>query len=500
MTLRHLSCIAFAGMLFFTAQTFAFNQPKLQDAEGAIQEAIADKRLPGGVLWLERNGEIHRKAYGKRALVPAEEPMTEDTIFDAASLTKVAATTPAILLLIERGQLKLEDKVRTHIPEFKGEGTEGITIRHLLTHTSGLRPGLPATPAWSGYEAGIGLACAEKATNAPGIFFRYSDINFILLGEVVQRVAGRKLEEFVATEIHGPLRMHDTTYLPSTNLLARIAPTEQSPEGMLRGKVHDPTARRMGGVAGHAGLFTTTADLARYARMLLNRGELDGARILKADTVKLMTTVQSAGVVEARRGLGWDIDSGYSRPRGKLFPVGSYGHTCWTGTCLWVDPFSRSFWIFLSNRVHPDGKGNILPLQLALGTYAAMAVDGFDFANVAGALPVRHTNLAATAANGSSARPGEVLNGIDALRKQNFAPLKKLRLGLITNHTGADRERNPTIDILQSAPGVQLRALFSPEHGIRGQLDEKVPDDVDEKTGLPVFSLYGERRTPTVEI
>src|SRR5687768_6086228 len=168
----------------------------------------------------------------------------------------------------------------------------------------------------------------------------------------------------------------------------------------------------MGGVAGHAGLFTTAADLSRYARMLLNEGELDGVRIFKPETVKLMTSVQSPGAVEFRRGLGWDIDSGYSRPRGKLFPLGSYGHTGWTGTCLWIDPFSKSFWMFLSNRVHLDGKGNVLPLQLALGTYAAMAVDGFDFANVAGALPVRHTNFAAAAANGSSGRPGEVLNGI----------------------------------------------------------------------------------------
>ena len=497
MILRIFACAA-AVVCIFAQSALAFNKAKLADADRAIDYAIADKRLPGGVLWLQRGEDVYQKAYGKRALVPSEEPMAEDTIFDAASLTKVVATTPAIMLLIERGKVRLDDLVNRYVTNLHPDAAE-ITVLHLLTHTSGLRPGIPGAPAWKGYQHAIHLACQEKPTNPPGTIFRYSDINFILLGEVVQRASGQRLEEFVKKEIYSPLKMRDTGYLPSSNVLARIAPTEQSEQGILRGIVHDPTARKMGGVAGHAGLFTTAADLARYARMLLNLGELDGARILKTETVKLMTSVQSAGVVEARRGLGWDIDSGYSRPRGKLFPVGSYGHTGWTGTCLWIDPFSKAFWIFLSNRVHPDGKGNILPLQLALGTYVAMAVDGFDFANVAGALPTRHTNFVPAAANGSNARPGQVLNGIDVLVKQNFAPLKKLRLGLITNHTGSDRDRNPTIDILKSAPEVQLKALFSPEHGIRGQFDEKVPDGTDEKTGLPVYSLYGERRTPAPE-
>jgi len=498
MTCRNLWFFSALACALFTQPLFGFNKAKLTDADRAIEEAIAQKKLPGGVLWFQRGEDVYRKAYGKRALTPAEEAMTEDTIFDAASLTKVLATTPAIMLLIERGQLRLDDKVNRHLTGLHPDAAE-ITILHLLTHTSGLRPGIPGNPPWKGYERGIQLACEERPTNLPGTIFRYSDINFILLGEVVQRVSGQRLEEFVRKEVYAPLQMPDTGYLPSTNKLARIAPTEQSEIGILRGIVHDPTARRMGGVAGHAGLFTTVADTARYARMLLNLGELDGARIFKPETVKLMTSVQSPDAVEARRGLGWDIDSGYSRPRGKLFPVGSYGHTGWTGTCLWVDPFSKAFWIFFSNRVHPDGKGNILPLQLALGTYLAMSVDGFDFANVAGALPVRHTNLVTAAANGDGSRPGQVLNGIDVLAKQNFAPLKKLRIGLITNHTGADRERNPTIDLLKSAPDVQLKALFSPEHGIRGQLDEKVPDSVDQKTGLTVYSLYGARRTPAPE-
>jgi uncharacterized protein YbbC (DUF1343 family) len=481
------------------APAAGFNAVKLAAMDAAITSAIASNKLPGGVLWLERHGEVYRKTHGRRAVEPAAEPMTEDTIFDAASLTKVMACAPAVLLLVERGQVKLDDPVSQHIPAFAAEGKERVTLRHLLTHTSGQRAGIGGAGNWQGQEGAIQRACAEKLLTPPGTAFRYSDINFFVLGEVVQRVSGRRLEDFVAKEIYQPLKMADTGYLPPKSRLARIAPTERSGGEMLRGVVHDPTARRMGGVAGHAGVFTTAADLARFARMMLHGGELEGVRIFKPETVKLMTSVQSPPGIEARRGLGWDIDSGYSRPRGRLFPIGSYGHTGFTGTCLWIDPFSETFWIFLSNRVHPDGKGNILPLQATLATLAAMAVEGFDFANVPGALPQRGAAATPSPAAPEPAKFAEVPNGIDVLVKNNFAPLKKLRLGLITNHTGTDRQRRATIDLLRNAPDVQLKALFSPEHGIRGQLDEKVKDGVDEQTGLPVYSLYGERRAPAPE-
>src|SRR5688572_16611039 len=496
MTLRNVAALLLAITVAQTA--FGLNQPKLADMDRAIEQAIENKRMPGAVLWVEHSGDVYRKAYGKRALVPSEEKMTEETIFDAASLTKVVATTPAIMLLVERGKIRLDDLVTRYVTNLHPDAAD-ITVLHLLTHTSGLRPGIPGSPPWQGYPHAIELACREKPTHPPGTIFRYSDINFILLGEVVQQASGRKLQDFVRAEIHGPLKMNDTRYLPPTNNLTRIAPTEQSEQGILRGVVHDPTARKMGGVAGHAGLFTTASDLARYARMMLNLGELDAVRIFKPETVKLMTSVQSASALDLRRGLGWDIDSTYSRPRGKVFPLGSYGHTGWTGTCIWIDPFSKAFWMLLSNRVHPDGRGNILPLQLTVGTYAAMAIDGFDFGNVTGALAQRVSTAPVTTTNTAEPRVGKVLNGIDVLIKQKFAPLKNLRVGLISNHTGIDRDRNPTIDILKAAEGVQLKALFSPEHGIRGQLDEKFGDSVDEKTGLPIYSLYGERRTPTPE-
>jgi uncharacterized protein YbbC (DUF1343 family) len=256
--------------------------------------------------------------------------------------------------------------------------------------------------------------------------------------------------------------------------------------------VHDPRARRMSGVAGHAGLFFTASDLARYARMILNQGELDGVRVFKPETVKLMTSVQTPPNVTARRGLGWDIDSSYSGPRGKVFPLGSFGHTGWTGTSLWIDPFSKTFLIFLSNRNHPTEKGSVTALRAKLGTLAGEAITDFNFANVAGALaprePVGRTSTSTRPA------PQPVLNGIDVLVKNNFAPLKGKRVGLITNHTGQDRERNVTIDLLKQAPGVMLVALFGPEHGIRGAVDEQFSDSKDEKTGLPIYSLYGAGR------
>ena len=470
-----------------------FFPAKLAEMDAAIEEAISKKRLPGGVLWLERRHVNYRKAFGSRALLPSVEEMTDDTIFDAASLTKVVATTPCIMLLVERGKLKLDEPVSTYLPEFAQNGKEAITVRHLLTHTSGLRPGIPGRPAWEGYDKGISLALIERPTSNPGAAFRYSDINFILLGELVRKVSGKPLDQFARSEVFLPLRMNDTGFLPSQLNLPRIAPTEKIGESFFRGVVHDPTARRMGGVAGHAGLFTTAADLARYARMMLNKGELDGVQIFRPETVSLMTSVQSPPEVLTRRGLGWDIDSPYAGPRGRHAAIGSYGHTGWTGTSLWIDPFSETFLIFLSNRNHPDESGSVVALRSRLGTLAAEAVREFNYAFVPGSLP---------SARQEEKRPLETrqaLNGIDVLKRRNFAPLKGLRVGLITNHTGTDRERNSTIDLLHNAPDVKLVALFSPEHGIRGVLDEKVGDDRDQKTGLPIYSLYGERRTPAPE-
>jgi uncharacterized protein YbbC (DUF1343 family)/CubicO group peptidase (beta-lactamase class C family) len=503
----HFFLIWLALFSSFAASTRAgeaLDGKTLQKMDAEIRQAIEDGQCPGAVLWVEHGDSIYCQAYGNRALEPEKEAMTKDTIFDAASLTKVLAGAPAIMILVERGQVKLDEPAQTYIPEFKGDGKEAITVRQLLTHTSGLPPDVETKSGWRGHEAAIRLACEEKLQSKPGSAFRYSDINLFMVGEIVERVSGGKLEDFTQKEIYQPLKMFDTGYLPPTNKLSRIAPTEfasEDPKTMLRGVVHDPTARYMGGVAGHAGIFTTAADLARYARMMLNQGELDGARIFKPETVKLMTSVQTPEGMADRRGLGWDIDSGYSRPRGALFPRGSYGHTGFTGTALWIDPYSKTFFIFLSNRVHPRGTGSVLSLYGALGTLTAEAVTDFDFNHVPDELPphkppkASQTELAGVDSPGNDV-PG-VLNGIDALERENFAPLKGLRIGLITNHTGTDRRRNSTIHLLKNAPGVELKALFSPEHGLYGVMDESVSNSVDETTGLPVYSLYGEHNAPT---
>jgi CubicO group peptidase (beta-lactamase class C family) len=351
----------------------ALRADKLAAMDAAINAAIANHECPGGVLWVEHAGQAYHKAFGRRALVPAPEPMTEDTIFDAASLTKVVATTPAVMWLVERGRIRLDAPVQAYLPEFTGGGRERVTVRELLTHTSGLPPDIETRSGWRGQAAAIQQACAAELQSPPGTVFRYSDINFFLLGEIVQRVSGTPLEVFVQREIFGPLKMTDTGFRPGADKLGRVAPTEVVAGRPWRGVVHDPTARKMGGVAGHAGLFTTASDLARYARMLLDGGELDGVRVLEAETVKRMTSVQTPPGMAAKRGLGWDIDTAFSGPRGALFPVGSYGHTGWTGGSLWIAPASRTFVIFLSNRNHPTEAGNVIHLRRELGTLAAEA-------------------------------------------------------------------------------------------------------------------------------
>jgi len=376
------------------AQT-GLDSARFGQIDSAINEAIGERRLPGAVFHLERDGAVYEQAYGRFHYETDAATATLDTVFDAASLSKVLSTAPSVLLLAEEGRLDLDARLVDYFPECGGGGKETITIRHLLTHTSGLAAGLPAKPAWSGDDAAHALACAQAVTHAPGSFFRYSDINYILLGQLVRKVAGMPLDVFAQERIFGPLGMRDTGYLPLRRTsAAAIAPTQRiaadagvslhgnsagnsanNPAGsLLQGVVHDPTVRRIGGVAGSAGVFTTARDVARYARMLLGGGTLDGVRILGPDSVRLLTTVQSPPGIAALRGMGMDIDSPFAlRPRGTLYPVGSFGHTGFTGCILWIDPGSRSFYVLLSNRVYPDDKANVLPLYTRLGTLAAQA-------------------------------------------------------------------------------------------------------------------------------
>ncbi|WP_292040818.1 serine hydrolase domain-containing protein [Massilia sp. UBA6681] len=362
---------------------------RLAEIDRAILDNIAARKLPGAVFHLERDGAVYEKAYGRHTYEEGASPVTLDTVFDAASLSKVLSTAPSVLLLAEEGKLDLEAPLVRYFPECANGGKEAITVRQLLTHSSGLPAGLPARPAWEGKQASLTLACAQTPTHAPGSLFRYSDINYVLLGHLVERVAGMPLERFAQQRIFTPLGMADTGYLPLARTpSARIAPTQRGPDAvdaslhadlapgqMLAGVVHDPTVRRMGGVGGSAGVFSTARDVARFGRMLVGGGELDGVRVLSRESVRLLTTVQSPPGL-ALRGMGMDIDSPYAqRPRGTVFPVGSYGHTGFTGCILWVDPHSRTFYVLLSNRVYPDDKSNVLALYTQLGTLSAQAAD-----------------------------------------------------------------------------------------------------------------------------
>jgi uncharacterized protein YbbC (DUF1343 family)/CubicO group peptidase (beta-lactamase class C family) len=438
--------------------------------------------------------------------------MTLDTIFDLASLTKVVATTTAVMMLVESGEVRLNDTVASFIPEFGKYGKERLTVRDLLTHRSGLRPDLDLADPWVGDDTARVLAAEEVLAPQPYPFV-YSDINYELLGWIVEQVSGQPLELFVRERIFEPLGMRDTMFTPPSSLLGRIAPTQLCRSGsapcqpgtlggpvnvMLRGVVHDPTARRMGGIAGHAGLFSTAADLAVFCRMLLNGGAVGGTRILSPLTVSRMIAPASQ-VDDDVRSLGWDYDSGFSSNRGELLPLGSFGHTGYTGTSLWIDPATRMFVVFLSNRVHPDGTGDVTPVRARVATAAASALT--DLPPVLAQQldwPARTPLAPANVVARAPAPP--VQTGIDVLRAERFAPLRGLTVGLVTNHTGVARDGTPTIDLLHEAPDVELAALFSPEHGIRGILSGSVPSGRDESTGLPIHSLYGETRRPTAEM
>ncbi|MBV9504288.1 MAG: DUF1343 domain-containing protein [Acidobacteriia bacterium] len=478
-----------------SAQTFAGSQA----LDEAITLAIQQGKLPGAVLVVGHNGQIsHRKAYGKRALMPAPEAMTVDTIFDIASLTKVVATTSSLMKLFEQGKFRLNDKITDYIPEFQA-GKSDITIRNLMTHFSGLAPDVPLNQPWTGYETGIRLAAGTKPQGPPGARFVYSDINFILLGELVHRLSGQMLSDYARQNVFEPLGMRETMFQPPSSLVPRIAPTERvSLNGPpLRGVVHDPTARNMGGVAGHAGVFSTADDLSRFAQMMLNGGELDGVRVLSPLTIQKFTEPQSPPDQPILRGLGWDIDSPLSGNRGELFPIGSFGHTGFTGTSIWIDPFTKTYVILLANSVHPTARPALTPLRSKVATITAAAV-GVSVAGVK--LTGYNETFAGAGVHRELARDAKTLTGLDVLEQQNFQPLQGKRVGLITNQTGLDRGGRRNLDVMRKA-GIQVAALFSPEHGFAGAEDRPgIADATDSATGIKIFSLYGKTTRPTAEM
>jgi uncharacterized protein YbbC (DUF1343 family) len=467
----------------------------LAAVDAVIQQAISEGQIPGAVLIVGHDGQVvYRKAYGFRALEPQREGMTLDTVFDLASLTKVIATTTAVMRLVEQGKVRLNDPVAKYLPEFAQNGKEDITVRQLLTHYSGLAPDLDLKTVWEGKQTAYRMAFAETPQDAPGSKFSYSDINFIVLGALVEQVTGESLDEYAVQHIFVPLKMMRTRFVPPTAWRAKIAPTQYDENGhMLLGVVHDPTARRMGGVAGHAGLFSTGDDLAKFAQALLNGG--DG--ILSALSVEKMTRPEQPPSAPVLRGFGWDIDSPFSSNRGDLLPVGSFGHTGWTGTSIWIDPTTRTYIILLTNAVHPRGKGTAIALRSKVATAVAAALplatsekEALRWESITG------YNEALSAARRMSVRNGSVKNGIDVLEGHGFEALqvagRNRRIGLVTNQTGVDGDGRRTIDVLAQAPGVTLQVIFSPEHGVTGALDRtNIGNSKDATTGVPVYSVYG---------
>lgn len=440
---------------------------RLAEIDDVVGEALAEQRMPGCVVLIARHDKIvFLKAYGDRSLEPTESPMTADTVFDLASLTKPIATATSVMLLVEEGKIALDDPAARYLPEFAANGKESITVRQLLTHQGGLIADNDIQDYADGPEKAIERVLTTKPQAKPGETFVYSDVSFIVLGELVRRVAGENLDRFASERIFKPLGMTETGYLPDDDLRRRAAPTEKRDDHWMQGEVHDPRAFALGGVAGHAGLFSTAEDLALYAQMILHQGELNGVRVLQAKTVAEMTRPHE--VRGGLRALGWDMRTGYSSNRGAGFSNRAVGHGGFTGTAIWIDPDRDLTVIFLSNRVHPNGKGLVNPLAGRIGSIAAEAI--FH----------------------------DVLTGIDVLVRDEFSPLRGRRVGLITNHTGIDRQRRTTIELLKQAEGVKLVALFNPEHGLAGKLDvAKIADS--REANLPVYSLYGERRKPSAE-
>ncbi len=481
--------------------------PKFAPVDALVRQVVNSEGVTGAVLLIGHNGKIvHEQAFGLRTLSPRPEPMTTDTIFDLASLTKVVATTPSVMRLVEYGQVRLSDAVSKFIPEFGVNGKQSISIRELLTHYSGLRPDLDLNVAWQGEEEAFRRAHEERLQNPPGAKFVYSDINFVVLGELVQRLSGLSLDKYADAHIFQPLGMKHTRFLPPASWEPEIATTLSiDNRHLLRGAVQDPTAERMGGVAGHAGVFSTAGDLAIYAQALIDRN-----KILTPDLIEKMTTPQQPPNAVEVRGFGWDIDSSFSTNRGELLPVGSFGHTGFTGTSLWIDPYSNTYIILLTNSVRPRQAG--VPVVSLRSRVANAVASVLDLKLTAEAneriVTITGYNESRAAGRHLEARNGHVLTGIDVLEKENFASLKhgreQVTIGILTNQTGVDSQGRRTIDVLASAPGIKLAAIFSPEHGIFGAVDStEMHESADSVTGVPVYALYGDsdaKRRPPVDI
>ncbi len=485
---RILFPLMLSAVIPTSASSQALQEEQLVPIGQVVKKEIQAGRIPGAVILIGNQGKVvYRRAFGLRALKPKKATMTTDTIFDIASLTKVIATSTAVAQLVETGKLNLEDPVAKYWPEFKADGKEMITVRDLLTHYSGLRPALDLKPNGSGYAAALRMVEEEKPVLPPHTSFIYSDINFIILGELVSRISGESLDVYCADHIFKPLGMKDTGFKPSPLLRPRIAPTQYqhgTTGKILWGEVHDPVAYSMGGVAGHAGLFSTADDLATFAQMILDGGSGKSVQVLSPLMVKKMTVLQSPPDKIPLRGLGWNIDS-------SLVSAGSFEHKGFTGTGIWIDPASKTYVIILTNRVHPKGKGKVESLRARI---LSLVNEAIEPVSAEGSLASRSSHSQYERRENNYEK---VQTGIDVLAGEKFRPLAGLRVGLITNHSGIDSAGRRTVDLLHKAPNLKLVAIFSPEHGLSGKADRKVSSMKEPLTGLPVYSLYGDVARPT---
>ena len=471
-----------------TPEEVGLRSERLALIDGLVAEGLEKKRMPGCVIAIGRRGKlVYHQAFGHRQLEPEALPMQLDTVFDMASITKPVATATSVMMLVEQGKLRVRDKVTTYIPDFGSHGKRNITLMQCLTHQAGFIPDNAVGDYKDGRKTAFENIYKLSTKYDPGTSFVYSDVGFILLDDLIERASGQTVAAFSKQHIFQPLGMRESGYLPNKELQLRAATTEQREIGgsWMKGEVHDPRSHLMGGVAGHAGLFSTAKDIAIYAQMMLNGGTYQGKRILSRATVEMMT--RDYKIVEGKkvsiRGLGWDKLTGYSSNRGENMSSRAFGHGGFTGTVLWIDPELDMFFIFLSNRVHPNGKGSINRLAGRIATLAVGAIDDEMSPEV-------DPQSADTA----------VSTGIDQLVASEFATLKEQRVGLITNHTGVDSHGKSTIELLAKSPNVELTALFSPEHGLAGKLDQSlINDGVDEGSGLKIYSLYGETREPQPE-
>lgn len=456
---------------------------QLESIAPMVEAEIAARHIPGAVVLVGQDTRVvYLRAFGLRVAVPDPEPMTTDTVFDLASLTKVVATTPAVLHLVDQGLLQLDAPVARYWPDFAAQDKGSITVRQLLAHTSGLPAGIDTRPNEDAAALLQRVAQVTPRTPYTGAPL-YSDLNFIVLSELVRRVSGMPFDRYVQQAVLQPLGMRDTAFMPPPSWLGRTAPTVGPANEVRRARVHDPLADRLGGVAGNAGLFSTAADLARFCQAVLR----DGNGVWSGPLNTALFTPQTV-VTQTPRTLGWDAQPPLAANRAALPPLGAIGHLGYTGTGIWIDPISHVYVIVLSNRLHPDGRGDANPLRIRTVHAVASALEALPPQTIAQHWP----RLAARVAPYLPAPVEQpVKTGIDVLESAHFAPLLGRRIALLTHRAGVDSAGRRTIDVLANAPGVELRALFSPEHGLGGNREGAIADDTDDQTGLPVYSLYG---------